>query len=451
MRDTDSGRSELSNVAEAYLADGTARAWKALVAAAEVAPAGLLVPFAAALFERPEGQEDGLQGGTFGPRCGDVLAVVARVLARAPTPAGDRLLIRLVETERIDVQLRVCEAVLGIPQAEAPAKAPLPPTAAEAVLQQLATHLVPRDGLAAAATAAAALLGERDAVERFAALDDGSPAFGSLLRTLLAYAHDERAVGLRSLALADLVIRRWATHATSFGCTLAQHATQGLLLHVLAKAPDERLDGEILKGLRASLDAEGSDRLGVWLAAAPARALTPKLRKLASERAGAASIVAAPRLVSRGVVATDGGPVLLGTRASLEAWRGFSHDEASRGDWIAACKASGAVAMLDRPDGAVFVLSSHVPVVEAFEAGRGTLLLLLWGDPEDLAEAVAGLVWQETGLVLPAGSPVLLDAAWTMAAAAVDTDRMLPFPARRKGLPLVLATTDRLGVVRLGG
>jgi hypothetical protein len=132
---------------------------------------------------------------------------------------------------------------------------------------------------------------------------------------------------------------------------------------------------------------------------------------------------------SIGVVATDGGPVLLGPVSALETWAGSRADGAPEGDYFEACQAARHQGTLQRGHATVMVLPTSV--VDVLEPGDGTLWLTLEGMIEELWAAREQIVFRSLDRSIEVVAEMaLLDAAWPLDAATADSDRFLPLSLR---------------------
>lgn len=376
---------------------------------------------------------------------------LARALRDRRCAETDALLLTLMDSPDTSTSQYAVGAALGCARIDATGGRWLPaePPAREAVLLRIARELEPDARLLAAAVIADQLLGRTGAVERFAALDDGSAAFGERVTELLLLSYLHLPL---TRAHVDLVLRRWATHAHLISEELEVRADPSLLVDLLALAPDERLDTAIAKGLGRRMDDVARERLVAFLAAAVPRAITPKLVKLAKGSATKATTSAsepAATMKSLGVVATDGGPVLLAAKSALTKWQGALPDLPPAGDYPDAC-AITSLGPLERAGSPILVLSSHQPQVEALDTGDGALVLVLAGDPDEVREQHATLGWRDTGLALDGTAGlVLLDAAYSLRRARADEGRLLALPKLRGSLVVERAETDTLEALRL--
>ena len=149
-----------------------------------------------------------------------------------------------------------------------------------------------------------------------------------------------------------------------------------------------------------------------------------------------------------GVVATDGGPVLLGSTKALSGWTGALPDMPPRGDYHDATQVRG-VGALRRAAGPVIVLRSHERSVDVVHPGDGVIWLILAGTIEDAWTERASLRFEPLGLTLaPVDAPfVLLDAAYPLKAAAAKTKRLFSLETKKVGYTLELGKDDGAYVV----
>lgn len=131
---------------------------------------------------------------------------------------------------------------------------------------------------------------------------------------------------------------------------------------------------------------------------------------------------------SLGVVATDGGPVLLGPRRAFVSWEGSRADAAPQGDYHEACGFPGAIGTLEREGATITVLPAQV--VEVLDPGDGTLWLTLEGMIEELWAARTSIVFKPLGRTIDADELVLLDAASPLSQAVAEADRFFALPPR---------------------
>lgn len=134
---------------------------------------------------------------------------------------------------------------------------------------------------------------------------------------------------------------------------------------------------------------------------------------------------------SVGVVATDGGPVLLGPVSAFESWAGSRADGAPEGDYFEACQFPGGYGSIDRGGASIMVLPAQV--VDVLEPGDGSLWLVLEGMLEELWAERDAIVFRPLGLSIAADDLALLDAAWSLLDAKADSERFFLLPRSGEG------------------
>lgn len=435
----------LDGVFEDWLRFGHRKAAAALGPAIAAAPVAELVERCRSLRTRTELPADmhadpAYQRGELDRRREHLVGEIAWAI-RDAGPDADALLIELVDDPPPSAPWMVwcpsvCVAVLGYPRYdEASGRLPASTPAPEPVLRALAAHLRPNDRCLAPAVLAAELLGDASALDRFAAYDDGSPAFVNALIQLLGLAPR------LSSGLITLVARHAASCQHCLSGPLTFEGDPDLLLELLERMPGEYLDESILIGLRRGMEPRHQERLAAFLATAPPRRFTAKLAKLAASKTKRGDT---PK--SLGVVATEGAPVLLGKTSALEHWQGALAGMPPQGDYHDACTSPGT---LTRGASTLLVLSSHECRAELLDAGRGVRLIVLAGDPADAWAARATLPFEEIACDLGEGPHALLDAAFTFRAAKADADRYLAVSKKGALVRVTRATTAGMDVLRL--
>jgi hypothetical protein len=411
----------LTAAIESFLRTGSGRDHKALVAVAKEANEVEIVGACRALRERkawPAGIKaiPGNEQEIFQARRSGVLGrVLARELNERQSPETDAVLLELIEGGDAVTSDGAQSIALG--RAEIGKETKL---ASLRVLEQLASHLRAGDALMPGAAVARFRLGANDIAERLAALDDGGEAFQEVLRVFAYRAHE--LVPL-SPALWDLYRRRLPSVASLLADELERRAPPSILIHALATTDATDCDLSILVGLRARLDRASAPALLRILPRLRERPLCAEMEKLAQQR-----LRAGPRATAvparKAVVATDGGPVVLGCRRVLSEWAGALPDMPTHGDYHDACAEVGLFA-LQRSNGLVFVLSSHTTVVDVYEVGKGVVWLVLAGSMDEAWSERESLRFEPLSPPLDGKSDalVLLDAAYTLARARREEDR----------------------------
>lgn len=283
---------------EAYLQTGKPKAYGAATAALEVLSIAELVAFSAAFARRTElpanilAPPDDQRGAFTGRRDCLLIEVAARRFRDARTKQTDAALIALFTPAIDEDPARV--VLYGASRGELAAHVALGcrrldgelvPLASKQVLRAIAGHESPADPLFVPAVIAAQLLGDTGALDRFAALDDGSAGYIARLGKLLTFSPE------LSSGLITLVVKHAAATQHWLSGPLTFEGPPDLLLELLERMPGTYLDEAILKGLSRGLTAAQRARLAAFLAVAAPRTFSVKLAKLAarSVRARAAT------------------------------------------------------------------------------------------------------------------------------------------------------------------
>lgn len=436
---------------EDYLRTAKPKAYAAANAALDAMPIEAIVTLSRALAGRvdpPAGivaPPDDVRGAFCGRRDSLLAGVVARRLRDARTSVTDEALVALFDPPPDEDPARV--ALFGGGRGDAVARTALEhgrvddvlaPRASRAVLEALAAHESPSDALFVPAIVAAQVLGDAHALDRFAALDDGSPGFVAQLIKLLAFTPS------LSSGLITLVVRHAPSVQHMLSGPLTFEGPPDLLLELLERMPGDYLDEAILKGLARGLTDAQRARLSAFVATAAPRHFAGQLAKLASTGGGAKS----DAMRSLGVVATDGAPVIVANASASRAWQGALPDLPARGDYHDAC-ALGPTGTLAREGVEVLVVFSHESRVEVLDAGRGRRLLVIAGDPERAWAERGALTFEPLPVDLGEGPHTLFDAAYTLRAARDEDDRHVALSKKSVRFAAARATTDELDVVEL--
>lgn len=424
---TRSGRTaeqaSLDALVEKALAIGKTAQFNAALDAADRAPLPELLDATKALLAREswpadiramEGQEKNL----FQLRRASLLgSTFASALARRSDPAADEMLIELLESPEEMIRGYVEQTALGgeLGERSTPARRP--------VLARLATHLRRGDPLCGAAAVAAHLLGEHDAAARLASLDDGTAAFVHALREFASLSRGRVPL---TTTLWDLYRKHYGSNIIVLSEELEARAPVDVLIHALETT--RACDEAIVVGLGLRADASAIPALRAALPKVADRPVAKKLEKLV-ERLAASPREAASRPLPEveGVVATDGGPILLGPKRALETWAGALPEAPSDGDYADACSAAP-FGVLSRGGRECVVLRSKVADVVA--PGDGSWWVLLEGTLEEIWVARETLRFEPLGREIDGGGLVLLDAAYSVADARAETERVFELPTR---------------------
>lgn len=273
---------------EAYLQTGKHKASAAAKAAIEALSIADLVAFTAAFARRTEPPAGIIappddERGAFAERRDCLLVdVVARRFRDARTTQTDAALIALFAPAIDEDPARV--ALYGASRGELVAQVALGcddelvPLASKRVLRAIAGHESPADPLFVPAVIAAQLLGDPAALDRFAALDDGSAGYVERVGKLVNFSP-----GLSS-GLITLVVQHAAATQHWLSGPKTFEGPPDLLLELLERMPGTYLDEAIIKGLRRGLTAAQRARLAAFLATAPPRMFSAKLAKLAAKK-----------------------------------------------------------------------------------------------------------------------------------------------------------------------
>ena len=144
--------------------------------------------------------------------------------------------------------------------------------------------------------------------------------------------------------------------------------------------------------------------------------------------------------------------MLLAPPKALAGWTGALPDMPPRGDYHDATTVRGVAAMrraADRAAGPVIVLRSHETSVDVVRPGDDVIWLILAGTIEDAWTERASLRFAPLGLTLAAENApfVLLDAAYTLKAAATKAKRLFPLVTKKAVYTLELGKDDGAYIV----